>query len=67
MQSNLNYFYSTLTDSLSPNSLNLAAVIIAVSFLEAIAIFFLLIVLLKNSGAASEEAKSESNAVLKSA
>ncbi len=67
MQSNLNYFYSTLTDTFSPNCLNLAAIIIAVSFLEAIAIFFLLIVLLKNSGAASEESKSESNAVLKSA
>ena len=67
MQSNLNYFYRTFTDSLSPNSTNLAAIIIAVSFLEAIAIFFLLIVLLKNSGAAAEESKSESKAVLKSA
>jgi len=68
MRTDLYSFYDQLQNNLASNASSIGGIIIAVSFLQAIAIFFLLIVLLKNSGAAAEEsAKTESNAVLKSA
>jgi hypothetical protein len=68
MQTDLYSFYDQLSNNLATNASSLGGIIIAVSFLQAIAIFFMLIVLLKNAGAAAEEsAKTESNAVLKSA
>ena len=64
MATNLYSFYNQLSNNLAPNSSSLAGIIIAVSFLEAIAIFFLLIVLLKQAGA--DDKSSETNANLKS-
>lgn len=47
MQSDLNLIYDAMSNKLGVASTSLAAIIIAVSFLQWIAVFFLLIVLNK--------------------
>jgi hypothetical protein len=64
MGNDLRVFYSQLQDNLAPNSSSLGGVIIAVSFLEAISVFFLLIVINKYS---AKDKKEGENAEPKSA
>jgi len=64
MGNNLRIFYSQLQDNLAPNSSSLGGIIIAVSFLEAISVFFLLIVINKYN---AKDRKEEENAEPKSA
>lgn len=50
MGRNLNAFYSQLGDHLAADASSLGGVIIAVSFLEAISVFFLLITIFRYTG-----------------
>jgi|LauGreDrversion4_2_1035121.scaffolds.fasta_scaffold373070_2 hypothetical protein len=50
MNSDLNSFYNQLQNNLAPYATSIGSVLIAVSFLQAVSIFFLLIVINKYSG-----------------
>ena len=61
MSSDLNNFYSSLQNDLSPNASSLGGIIVAVAFLQAISVFFILIAILRYTGdeKKSNEAHSE--------
>ncbi len=50
MGTDLNGFYNQLQNNLSPYAISIGSVLIAVSFLEALSVFFLLIVIFKYTG-----------------
>jgi uncharacterized membrane protein len=66
MGRNLNSFYNQLSNNLAPNASSLGGVIIAVSFLEAISVFFLLITIFRYTGK-DDEHKGTDNAEHKAA
>ena len=51
--------FNSLTNNFSPNSLSLSGVILAISFLEAISVFFLMIAIFQHTGKDFQEHKEE--------
>ena len=59
MATDLNAFYNQLQNNLAPYATSIGSVLIAVSFLEALSVFFLLIVIFKFTG---DDKVNENNA-----